>query len=216
MSDWGLVAFCYDYERVGRSGKSERVKGLVSKAYQYPGLEEMLLHAYNGLSYFQKRYDNKWINFGLDSYDATLGSWGELNAAFDVFFDLEAIRVGYDNVSQALAKQETDVDKIENTLFNCDGSDGWLFINYSGNTNDGYQLKYGYYRNELRDIRGTIDDYYKGSEKDSEENKERIEMDNEIASFFEEHATLFGSEEEFWGMETMAAEIIRDMIRKEN
>ena len=54
MSEWGLVAFYYDYERLDRRGNPERIRGLVSKAYKYPGFMGMVLHAYNGLDYFRE------------------------------------------------------------------------------------------------------------------------------------------------------------------
>lgn len=53
MSDWGRVVFYYDYELYDeRKKENERARGLVSRAYLYPGVDQMILHAYNGISYF--------------------------------------------------------------------------------------------------------------------------------------------------------------------
>ena len=101
MSDWGLVAFQYDCEQIVKFvGEKRRVKGLISKAYVYPGVEGILLHAYNGVTYFLDNYKYKSTFFGLSKNDLDVSYWAEFNAAFDVFWDYRRVIPGWDKVKK--------------------------------------------------------------------------------------------------------------------
>ncbi len=45
MSDWGLVAFCYDYEREDKWEGTKYIKGVISKAYKSPSVATSMLQA---------------------------------------------------------------------------------------------------------------------------------------------------------------------------
>ena len=167
MSEWGLVSFRYDYERLDRRGEPQQIKGIISKAYKYPGIIGMVLHAQNGLEYFKKRCDHSSFDFGLPENPSPILDWAKLSMAFDVFFDQRYVDPGIDTVSKVLNHWEENEeeymsgDKLRNDLFNCEGSWGWLFINYTGNMKEGFKTEYGYYfRGELMDIQRAADMYY--------------------------------------------------------
>ena len=82
MSDWGKIAFYYDYEVDGRYGDVERMRGVVSKSYKYPGVYGMLLHAYNAMQFFLHNCDKG--DFDGRQWQNPYSGWNELNTAFDV------------------------------------------------------------------------------------------------------------------------------------
>jgi hypothetical protein len=217
MSEWGLIAFHYDYEAPDRRGKMRRHRGLVSRAYKYPGVPAMILHAYSGLKYFFRLLEGE--NHGPDMFrdGNCIGLHSNLNTAFDVFFDYGCIQAGADTVSTALLKEDTGDLELKNTLFNCEGFYGWLFAEYTGNPVDGYKLRYGYFYGK------GDDEYMVGDVRRALNIDMRIhdaagesipgEFENAL-SFFDENAVLFDSEEEFWGLEDRGAQVIKD-YRKE-
>ena len=234
MSDWGLVSFYYDYEHENRRKEKKNVRGLISKAYKYPDVEGMILHAYNGIRYFWERRDDEYVDFGFDPFGLDqfsgrleLSDWAELNTAFDVFFEYGHISHGFDGVKYVIDNFDnlTDPDedneylsggKLGNDLFNCEGTYGWLFISYTGNSRDGYKLKYSYnYDEQPGDFRSAIKkraEYVTkyGSDKDWEEKV--LKEFEEVFEFFDENATVVKSKKAFWGFEKKGVEFIREMM----
>ncbi len=217
MSDWGKVLFYYDYERENKYAPNalERVKGVVSKSYKYPGTDGMILHALYGLNYFFKHYDKWYCDFNLGH-----SGWEEMNIAFDVLFDFYDIARGVDSVEQIMNNIK-EINDIENYLVNCEGLYGWIFISYTGNLKDGHKLKYGYFspgkervikslKNALaEDGRWEVLDY----QNHPEEAKELFDpMFEEIT----DKAILVASEKEFWDIGKKAAKYIKEECAKEN
>ena len=241
MSDWGSVVFCYDYERESRPEGAVRCKGLISKAYKYEEAPAMILHAFSGMRYFlDRREDTSLYGFHLDKDRSEISLWAALNTAFDVFFESGFIRPGFDSVKYVLdhwdqnqwkykSSKGKGCDSLKNDLFNCEGMHGFLYIRYTGSLQDGYELKYGYYyRDMMRDIRGALDEYTKEQSispdtkgidffmKKHNDNPDHIQDDfKDIITFFDENATLFASQEEFWDVEEMGADIIRGVMEPE-
>ena len=223
MSDWGLVGFSYDYERIGRHGEPERVKGVVSKAYKYADIRDMVRHAFNGFRYFLQRYDHRYFNFGIDN---AYSSWEELNTAFDVFFEQYSVAPGHDQVSYVVNdwlpdKEEKDSEKeLEYRLFGCEGTCGWFFINFTGNPTDGYKTKYGFNIHEkVLEVDEAIEEYYSDIEERYDQNDDSYKkmMENKdddmaMAIYFNENATPVQSEEDFWRLQDLGVTIIREII----
>ncbi len=225
MSDWGKVLLYYDYE--GLSGYSSkeprRIRGLVSKAYQSPGTDGMILHAYNGLEYFKEHCNNREIFYDLKDYYRGFPGWEELSKAFDVFFDLKSIHCGYDDVKYIMDRREEYKEKeesfkeIEDRITNVEGTFGWIFMSYTGNMKEGNKLRYGYFAPGIEPvIKGFRDALYENglwycfNNKDyPEETREHLEP---LFKVFEEEASLITSEEEFWEIGRKSAEYIKEII----
>lgn len=227
MSEWGRVAFQYDYEGVDRRGNPKQVKGLISRTYKYPSIEQMLGHAYFGLKYFKAHFDVPGIDLNLLDDCTDTSGWAALNIAFDVFFEQDLICPGVDSVKRMMEhwrqtnnEFESD-DKLKNDLYNCEGTMGWILISFTGNSRDGYQIKYGYYlHGEVAGFRKVYNSYqqrnveYYGKE-DNGEKKIPLPDDLEkIISYFEDNTSEVASEEEFWGMEELGVTIMREWIEK--
>lgn len=220
-----MVAFYYDYERLDRRGNPERIRGVVSKAYKYPGLIGMVLHAYNGLNYFRERCEIDHFDFGLPVNAFPVSDWGSLNMAFDVFFEQKYVEPGFDTVSHVLNrwdKYEEEYksgDRLGSDLFNCEGFYGWLDISFTGNPSDGYETKHNYYfRGESRSIQGAADKYYSdkkenwhGEEPFEEYYKDEMELVYEIASYFNDNTTLLSADE---NVEAMSVSLIRELLEQ--
>lgn len=214
MSEWGRVALYYDYEvETFRSGETKRVRGLVSRAYKYPGVKGMILHAFYGIGYFMALKDNEYSDLGGENWVSEISEFAELNTAFDVLWDYSSVCPGIDDVRGELEKAEIDEERLENNLFNCEGSDGWLFMKYTGNPEDGYSLKYGYFYGW-----GSLDPAEVGSMNRAMEiscihHKTTLEEEfgsnfDEIVEFFDTKATLM-DEDEFWDVENLGAAWVR-------
>lgn len=225
MSEWGLVAFHYDYERLDRRGNPEQIKGFISKAYKYPGIIRMALHAKNGLEYFKERCDNGHFDFGLSLSPSPTNTWKELNLAFDVFFDHRCVDPGIDTVSVAIKhwkeheEEYLSGDKLRDYLFNCEGFWGWLYISYTGSIKEGFKTQYGYYfREKLMDIQGAADTYYADRRKRYSDNEEfeddyKGEMEEvyKTAEYFKNNAELFSTIENF---EESCESILREQFEQ--
>ena len=221
MSEWGLVAFYYDYERKKEfrekheeAGETKRVQGLVAKAYKFPGTYKMILHAYYGTMYFLRHIKDRSVDFSMPG-SCLWSKRDALNTAFDVFFDYGHIDTGVDTVKNVMdgwqENEEScnDDEKLGNDLFNCEGSDGWFFVRYIGG-----ELKYGYScRGELLDVRGAI----KAEEERSKskiEDPETLELLQQVEVFFKDNGTLFSFEDEFWDMEKYGADCVREAMKE--
>lgn len=213
MSEWGRVALYYDYEiddeRLGR----KQITGLVSKAYKYPGVLGMIWHAYYGINYFLENKDDPDNEFGGFWWNSEIGGWVELCTAFDVFWNFQCIMSGINDVQDVVRDISIPDEKLENYLFNCEGSDGWLFIKYTGNPDDGYSLKYGYFYGwgsldepEVGDLRRAMEIYSIHRKQTLEESFG--EHYNIPLDFFEENATLMDADE-FWDMEDLGVEWVK-------
>ncbi len=225
MSDWGIVAFYYDYERIDNRGNSEPVKGVISKAYKNPGIVGMALHAINGLEYFKARCDDDWFDFGYTLNPPIVYDWPELNAAFDVFFDHKCVKLGRDNVSRIAdyAKEHEGEylsgGQIRHELFDCEGTWGWFYIRYTGNAKEGYKTEYVYcFPEEPTDLKSAADKYYSKKRESSrsreefEENyKGEMDLVYEVADYFKENATLLPSMTDF---ERSCESLIRKRIKE--
>lgn len=219
MSEWGRVALYYDYEIENIRGKRQRIRGLISKAYKYPGVEGMILHAYYGIGYFLALKDKEYNRLGGENWESRISGLAELNTAFDVLWDYGTVCPGIDDVRDELEKAEIDEDRLENNLFNCEGSDGWLFMKYTGNPEDGYSLKYGYFYGW-----GSSDSVEVGNIKRAMEitcihHETTLEEEfgpnfDEIVEFFDKEATLM-DEDEFWGVEDLGVEWLKEMRANE-
>ncbi len=194
MSDWGKIAFYYDYEVEGRYGDVERMRGVVSKSYKYPGVYGMLLHAYNAMQFFFHNCDKG--DFDGRQWQNPYSGWNELNTAFDVYFDYGAIDCGGNDLKYAF--DSTEEKDMRSGLFDCEGMYGWLYISYTGTLEDGYTLKYGYEYGQddeygIGDFRRALKLY----EKDRKLNlgkKDKEEME-EMISFFEVNAQVMTRKE---------------------
>ncbi len=219
MSDWGRIAFYYDYEIEDRHGTMTNIKGLITKAYKYPEITGMVLHAYNGVRYFLNHYEKDY-NYTLDLSSSILDltDWGILNTSFDVFFDLEQIHPGYCSIKNLISNEKMiseakDKGKLGNYLFNCEGTFGWLYVTFTGNPKDGYELKYGYdLHEELLDIRGALGRVLQRYNRtfygeDTKYCRERME-------YFNDHATLFQSLDELYEVEDKGTELITELLAK--
>jgi len=215
MSDWGLVSFYYDYDKKGYWGDVHH-NGLVSKAYKYPGVLGMILHAYYGVKYFMDMQENEGLKLDGSLALSDMSDHSELNAAFDVFFMSEFIMPGFDCVKYALTELEKSVDdkKLDDALFNCEGMYGWIYIDYTGDIESGYKMKYGYYYGACGGYAvGDLDralDILVNVEK-------RMTMDEitddvkEAVEFFKENAVLM-TKDEFRAYEDRGREYIRKVM----
>ncbi|SCY25911.1 hypothetical protein SAMN02910292_01232 [Lachnospiraceae bacterium XBB2008] len=215
MSDWGLVSFRYDCEQIIKHvGKKRRVKGLISKAYDYPGMEGILLHAYNGVKYFLEAKNYKTLFFGLSKRDLEGSNWAEFDTAFDVFWDSGVIKPGYDNVKHVMNRWDQlggyDSDeKLQYDLFSCEGMYGFLHISYTSNLDGEEELKYGYlYEDKVLDIKGALDEYARIRDI-SEDLPDYLK---EIITFFDDNAKFIGSEDAYWEMEKQGVALIHDVM----
>lgn len=217
MSEWGRVALYYDYVKEDKWMGEKRVRGLVSKAYKYPDVLGMILHAYYGTMHFLAKKDDEYDSLDGENCVSDISGWAELNTAFDVFWDYQVICNGSDSVRGILSEGDQVAPKDwNNYLFNCEGSDGWLFIKYTGNPQDGYSLKYGYFygygdldRAEVGDLRRAMEICCKHRKQSVEE---RFGPDfDEVLTFFDENASLM-DEEEFWGIEDLGIAWIKEMV----
>lgn len=214
MSDWGRVALYYDFEKDSKRTRKET--GLISKAYKYPGVVGMILHAYYGMRYFMECFEDDYLHFE-EGYDSdSMGLYAELNTAFDVFFDYGSVDIGYDGVRSILERrreaalegntEKVDEDEERDLLFNCEGSYGWLFLKFTGSKESGYTMKYGYYYGS-REYKYEVADLKRAVEIESKYNSEfaealEDEVIREAITFIEENAELM-SEEEFWDVEDL-------------
>lgn len=232
MSDWGRVALFYDYEKNTRYDGMRNVRGLISKAYKYPGVVGMILHAYYGIQYFLERFDNSRFHFDGEDWADEMGLYAELNTAFDVYFDFGKIDHGYDSVKRVLEKRisdaltetnkgentdETDDEEVESLLFNCEGMYGWLYFKFTGSIETGYALKYGYYYGS-REYEYEVADLKRAIEIETKYNPEfaktlEDETIQEAIAFIEENAELM-SEEEFWNIEELGAAWVKEQRSK--
>ena len=221
MSDWGRLVFYYDYEVYNQSTKqNERVRGLVSKAYKYPGVDQIILHAFNGIRYFMGRKDIGSLHgmlFDGKQFDDNHSGMTELNQAFDTFFDYGDILLGYSSVAQVINDTSLqDKAEIGYHLYACEGMYGWLYMCFTGNTVDGYSLKYGYEYGYVQEEWDIVDiekalDIYKYKHKLSKLDLQ--EMLDTVIEFFKENAVLM-SKDEFCKTETLGIDWVLDM-RKE-
>lgn len=216
MSDWGEVYFYYNYEYEDKYGRTRNSKGIIVKNYKSYGILGMLSHAYYGIRYFLKNRYNAFMDFNMDDIYGSedMSDWATLGTAFNVFFDFNQIVPGFDSAKYVLTHHEeylddNNLEKLKNDLFNCEGTDGFFFISYTGNPNDGYKLKYAYnYDEKLLDIQDTLDVLTKSLREKARE--EYNEFFADILRFFEDNnATLISSYDEFWGLETDGVEIIK-------
>lgn len=218
MSEWGLIAFHYDYEAPDRMGELHRHRGLVSKAYKYPGVPGMILHAFGGLSYFLRLREVRSGGPDMSFEGNRIGLHANLNTAFDVFLDCACIQAGIDTVAPALRGEDIDDSELGDDLFNCEGSYGWIFAEYTGNPADGYKLRSGYFyggRDEeykVYDMRGALDVDMRIRDADPDEDMPE-ELKNAMM-FFDENPESFDSEEDFWGVEERGIRLIKE-LRKE-
>ena len=215
MGDWGKLAFYYDYEKEHRFKETPRVRGLISKTYQYPRVIGMILHAYYGIRYFFERDEDKRCDFDACNLEDDYSAWAELNTAFDVFFDYGAVANGGNSVKGVIKANKTADEDMQDYLFNCEGTYGWLYISYTGNLKEGNTLKYAYeygygYEDdvELGDLRRALEIELKHTQEPlGDEMKVKIE---EAISFFEENAVLM-TEEEFRKLESDGVEWLKEV-----
>ena len=219
MGDWGLISFRYDCEqKLKFPNEIRRVKGLISKAYKYPGVEGMLLHAYNGVKYFLEHYENKQLFYGLEKKDLEISEWAEFNTAFDIYWDYRKVDLGYDIVKEIVTQWDTtdeykSDDKLQNDLFSCEGMYGWLLIGYISNLDGKHELKYGYfYNNEIRDMKGVLDEYASNHGISAE----IPDYLKKIIMFFNDNAIVIKSKDEYWEMEKQGVELIREIMEDDN
>lgn len=144
MSDWGKVVLYYDYEKENTGyAETPHVRGIVSKSYKYPGIEGMILHAFGGLQYFLRTLNSKYTSYDMSTMDSSY-DYKNLCGAFDTFFDFGIVNYGPNAAERVIEKGLTSADDIHAELFNCEGTYGWLYFNYTGNPKDGYTCKYAY------------------------------------------------------------------------
>ena len=236
MSDWGLTAFYYDYEIPHSYKGMNRIKGLVSRAYKYPGVPGMIMHAYNGVRYLWERYQDEYYDFDLVREYGRLSDWDALNMSFDVLFDYCTILPGYDTIKATLRKfdskgkkkdssDETDGSSmtkdgptdgdIDHSLFSCEGMYGWIFSTFTGNPDEGYKLRYGYdygFVNEdweSVDMRRALEIY----EEKHGELSEIPEPLEEAMKFFDDNAVLIPTEE-FWKTMKPGVEVVKQLMKE--
>lgn len=212
MSDWGQIAFYYDYEMEHRWRGTQKNRGLISQAHAYPGISGMMLYAYNGIRHFLMHNDGR-RNFSRTKNNSVKQEWVSLSRAFEVFFELGWIDPGVDTVQCALEEGVLRDKELKYSLFHCEGTYGWLYMKYIGNEKDGYALKYGYFYSygsseyEVRDFRSVYEhvlerkpDYFE---------KEVAEELEKVILFFEENAELMTAEE-FWEIEQLGVDWFRN------
>lgn len=223
MSDWGRVVFYYDYEAYNYNKEKKHVRGLISKAYMCPGVDGMILHAYNGIRYFLEHKDLRAYSrmyFDGNRFDDHYCGMAELNQAFDTFFEAGHISLGYSDVELVINNTSLEDEKdIGYHLYMCEGMYGWLYMCFTGNMEDGYDLKYGYkygYVNEKWDI---VDvekalDIYKDKHKLASEDLYNRELLDDAIIFFKENAILM-SKEEFLETEALGIDWVSDMRKRD-
>ncbi len=211
MSDWGNVGFFYDYEFEEEKWGPRKVRGVVAKAYSWPGAVKMILHAYTGVKYFcdhrEKRYTDYSLKAELFETENVSANIGDLNTAFDVFFDYGHVDRGLDMVRFAYEKKDSD-------LFAGDDTYGYFLVAFTGNPADGYELKYGYfYDGKLVDLRDALimDALEEGIDPETEI-PEEIEK---ALLFFEKEAVRVASEEEFWGIMEACEDCVKELWDEE-
>lgn len=212
MSDWGQIAFYYDYEMENRWRGTQKNRGLISQSHAYPGVSGMMLHAYNGIRYFLM-HNNGRRNFSRAKNNSVKQEWVSLSRAFEVFFELGWINPGVDAVEYALEEGVLRDKELTYSLFHCEGTYGWLFLKYTGNEKDGYALKYGYFYDydspeyEVRDFRSIYEQLLERNPDYFE--KEVAEELEKVIAFFEENAELMTAEE-FWEIEKLGVDWFRN------
>lgn len=212
MSDWGQIAFYYDYEKGYRGHDTQKNRGLISQTRAYPGVAGMMLYAYNGIRYFLMHNDGR-RNFSRTKNNSLLQEWVSLSRAFEVFFEGGWINPGVDAVQCALEEGVLRDKELKHSLFYCEGTYGWLFMKYTGNEKDGYALKYGYFYGygsseyEVRDFRSIYEQVLE--RKPNYFEKEVAEELEKVIVFFEENAELMTAEE-FWEIEQLGVDWFRN------
>jgi len=191
MSEWGLVAFHYDYleevtdfEKEVLHESEKRKAGLVIKSYKYPGIPGVVLHGFNAMRYFLEH------NSDYD-FDRNI-----LNTAMDIFFEYRDIEPGVDNVELVL-KSMTSTDDLSpcKHLLNCEGTHGFMYFDYSGDSQNGYKLKY------MTEVHGEHLDVRSFAEKSAKGIETGITTENvkeylfECVDAIEENATQMTEEE---------------------
>ncbi|MCR5094853.1 MAG: hypothetical protein K6B72_12875 [Lachnospiraceae bacterium] len=155
MSEWGRVALYYDFEQDDEYEGRIRVRGLISKAYKYPGTINMILHAYYGTTFLYWRTGWRHPDFRGEKWENRLSGWRALNTAFDVLFDLGDVDTGVSSVEDVIIGDDMSDEEMAYEIFNCEGTDGFIDIMLTGNPEDGYKIKYAY-------------EYYRGEELNSD------------------------------------------------
>lgn len=220
MSEWGRVVFYYDFERdlpsrFGRSGsgETERITGLISKAYKYPSMLGLIIHAVNGFRYFLDNADDEDSSFdgSLHFLDSFLPSrWEELNTSFDIFWDNKKILLGVDSVTHVVDRikrrladgREYDAEHIDNDLYSCEGTDGYMVIRFTGDPVHGHTAKYGFVcgyagvEEKFMDAKTAAGIYMEHAGYSDEEIAEV--MNDELFTFIDEYLEMFDSEDDFW------------------
>ena len=232
MGDWGCVALYYDYEREDRFEECRHVRGIISKAYKYPWAEGMILHAFNGMRYLMDRVyspksddsifhmDDDWTLICPDGKPTLYerSGWAELSTAFDVFFDQRSVEAGIDSVRSVIEDWDQNREeyktegKLEYDMFACEGTWGFLYMSFTGNPQDGYEMKYAYDYSggNPTDFRSVLDHYYERLGKGPEYLEDEPVMD--AIGFFEEYGTLIETTEEFYEIEAKGADLIRELM----
>lgn len=225
MSEWGRVVFYYDYEKeIPGFGTEEsvtrRYRGMISKAYKYPGIMGVIVHAVDGVEYFVRRMGER--HYDIDGTRHYLGTGftddlPELIEAFDVLWKDGSVQVGIDSVEDTVKKlfDGEEIKDLNYELFACEGTDGFCYITFTGNPRDGYEKKFGYYcgyatvEDKLIDARTAARIYWEHYGLSDEEIEEKLK--NEWYDEFEKEYTLFESEDEFWAVEDLGVDWIREL-----
>ncbi len=154
MSEWGRVAFYYDFEQDDEYEGRIRVRGLISKAYKYPGTINMILHTVYGSAFLYRHIGWRHPDFRGENWENRLSGWRALNTAFDVLFKYGEIDTGISSVEDVITGDDMSDEEMAYKIFSCEGTDGFINIMLTGNPEDGYEIKYGY-------------EYYRGDELNS-------------------------------------------------
>lgn len=199
MSEWGQVIFYYDYEA---KESKERVRGLVSRCYKYPGIIGLLQHGMCGYQYFMEHLEDGYLDRE------------ELNTAFDVNFEKRSIQVGIDRVAPVLEKE---VEATKKELFNCEGTDGYLYITYTGNSRDGYKSKYGYLCGYA-----TVEDSFMSAKAAGkiffenynfiDEEKIKIFLNDALFQAYENELELYANEDELYKIEDLGLAFVNESL----
>lgn len=243
MSEWGRILFYYDYEIEDTERKDvpdakKRVKGVVSKAYKYPEIEGLFMHGANGMASFLTNYKNP--KYTMDTVSGFINEdaagWDYVNEAFDSIAEDGSRPYSVDSVLEIIDNLESfetqepgsdekyDLDKICYYLCSCEGTDGFLYFSFTGDPENGYKAKYGYYcgygmvEEKFIDIKTALRIFWGHNAVDDELTEELLS--NSLVKLYENSFERFESEEEFWGLEDLAAKLvveigeeIRDFIK---
>lgn len=233
MSDWGKIVLYYDFEpevpyRFLRN-EPTRVRGLISKAYCGQGMLSLLYRGMNGFEYFLGNIKDKYSTFdGKKSFiDRVSGAkWDDLNVSFDVDFDHREIDLGTDCVSPVIKKVMAiaadnsaafDEKRLSDELFMCEGTDGFLYMSYTGDPQNGYTAKYGFIcgyageSKEVMDARTAARIYSERSLNISKQETEEL-LTDPLFDAYESKFVMFGSTEELWQVENTAMTWIKDLF----